>query len=206
MSSKKIYLIRHGETEFNRQSIVQGSGINSSLNATGQQQAQAFYTYYGSLQFDKIYTSALRRTAESVDAFIRRGIPTEALPGLNEISWGIKEGTRIDLKSDASYYSMLAQWQLGQTGMKIEGGESPEEVLLRMQPAVDHIMARKNEEQILICMHGRAIRILLCMLLNYPLSSMDRFEHQNLCLYTLDYSDAVFTLELQNDTRHLLVK
>jgi probable phosphoglycerate mutase len=52
-------------------------------------------------------------------------------------------------------------------------------------------------------MHGRAIRILLCRLMNYPLRSMDMFEHENLCLYLLSNTGSMFTIEKYNDTSHL---
>ena len=133
--------------------------------------------------FDKVYTSALKRTSESVKSFLELGIPTESLAGLNEISWGTKEGYKITPEEDEYYHYMLKQWQLGNTSLRIEGGESPEDVVKRMQPAIDHILAQEQEQTVLVCMHGRAIRILLCMLLNYPLKSMDMFEHENLCLY-----------------------
>ena len=87
--------------------------------------------------------------------------------------------------------------------LKIEKGESPEDVIRRMRPAMDHIMAQENENTILICMHGRAIRILLCMILNVPLKDMDLYEHQNLCLYLLNYTNSIFTIEKHNDIDHL---
>ena len=76
------------------------------------------------------------------------------------------------------------------------------EVAKRMVPAVDHILGQP-EQTVLICMHGRAIRILLCVLLNYPLRSMDIFEHENVCLYVLNYAGGIFTIERYNDTVHL---
>lgn len=203
MSSKKIYLIRHGQTDFNKQNIVQGSGVDTDLNERGRTQAQAFYDYYQHLHFDKVYTSALKRSQQSVKGFIDKGLPWEALAGLNEISWGTKEGQRITPDEDEYYHFMLKQWQLGNTTLRIEKGESPEDVVVRMKPAVDLIMSRTEEETILVCMHGRAIRILLCYLLNYPLKSMDMFEHENLCLYQLNYTGSMFSVEKFNDTRHL---
>jgi len=203
LNSKKIYVIRHGQTDFNLQSIVQGSGVDSSLNERGQAQARAFFDHYKTVPFDKVYTSSLKRTRETVQGFLDLGIPSEALSGLNEISWGTKEGFKITPDEDQYYHYMLRQWQLGNTTLKIEGGESPDDVVKRMQPAIDHIMAKTEEQTVLVCMHGRAIRILLCLLLNYPLKSMDMFEHENLCLYMLQYSDNMFTVKLQNDTNHL---
>ena len=203
LNSKKIYIVRHGQTDFNLQNIVQGSGVDSSLNPRGLAQARAFFDHYKNVAFYKVYTSTLKRTKDTVQQFLDLGIPTEALAGLNEISWGNKEGYKITPDEDQYYHYMLKQWQLGNTTLRIEGGESPDDVVLRMKPAVDHIMSKTEEQTILVCMHGRAIRILLCILLNYPLKSMDMFEHENLCLYLLDYSEGAFTIRLHNDISHL---
>ncbi|MCW5911912.1 MAG: histidine phosphatase family protein [Cyclobacteriaceae bacterium] len=203
MSTKKIYLIRHGQTDFNLKGIVQGSGVDSSLNDKGVAQAGAFFEAYKHIPFDKIYTSALKRTWQSVAGFIERGIPHEKLKGLNEISWGAKEGQPITPEEDAYYHWMLDQWRLGNTHERIEGGESPEDVWKRQDEALTHIMSQQNEKQVLICMHGRAIRILLCRLLNYPLRSMDMFEHENLCLYLLEQTGDHFSVRKHNDTVHL---
>ncbi len=71
---------------------------------------------------------------------------------------------------------------------------------------MDVILSHPEEEIVLVAMHGRAMRILLCWLTNQPLSHMDQFEHSNLCLYKLQYhyDSAQFTIELANDTAHLL--
>ncbi len=203
MNTKKIYIVRHGQTDFNLQNIVQGSGVDSSLNARGIAQANAFYEYYKNISFDKIYTSTLKRTKETVKGFLDLGIPTESLSGLNEICWGSKEGYKITPDEDQYYHYMLKQWQLGNTYHRIEGGESPDDVVKRMKPAIDHIISKTEEQTVLVCMHGRAIRILLCMLLNYPLKSMDMFEHENLCLYLLHFNGSNFTIRLHNDVSHL---
>lgn len=177
--------------------------MDSSLNPRGIAQAKAFFNYYKDITFDKIYTSTLKRTRETVRGFLDLGIPNESLAGLNEISWGTKEGFKITPDEDQYYHYMLKQWQLGNTTLRIEGGESPDDVVKRMKPAVEHIMSKTEEQTVLICMHGRAIRILLCILLNYPLKSMDMFEHENLCLYLLHHTGSSFTIRLHNDVSHL---
>lgn len=203
LTSKKIYLIRHGQTEFNLRGIVQGSGIDSSLNETGISQSEAFYSVYKDVAFDKIYTSVLKRSQQSVGAFIQNGIAHQALAGLNEINWGNKEGMNITPDEDAYYHWLLQQWQQNNTSLRIEGGESPDEVALRQKPVLDLILNNPDEKTVLICMHGRAIRILLCQLLNYPLCAMDLFEHRNLCLYQLHYTGSMCKVELFNNVEHL---
>lgn len=203
MGVKKIYLVRHGQTDFNLKGIVQGSGVDADLNDFGRLQAEAFYQKYKDISFDKIYTSTLRRSWQSVEKFINKGISWEKLEGLNEISWGNREGQAITPEEDAYYHRMLDFWRNGETHHRIEGGESPEDVVYRQQIAMNHILAQEHESCILICMHGRAMRILLTHILNYPLKDMDLFEHENLCLYELAYTGTMFQITNYNDVSHL---
>jgi 2,3-bisphosphoglycerate-dependent phosphoglycerate mutase len=203
MDSKKIYLIRHGETEFNRKCIVQGSGVDAPLNETGFSQAQAFYKVYKDIPFDKVYTSILKRSIQSVGQFLKSGIPHTPLKALNEIHWGEKEGI-IATDNDHKYYRHVTnQWRNGETHIPIEGGESPEQVMDRQKPALEQIISQKSEKLVLICMHGRAMKILLCLMLGYRLNQMDEFDHANLCLYKINYTKNEFSLESRNDTSHL---
>lgn len=204
MADKEIFLIRHGQTDFNLRGVVQGSGIDSDLNSTGKKQAEAFFNTYRETGFHAVYTSALKRTMQSVQGFIDMGLPHHILPGLNEISWGHKEGKIPNSTDDKAYKYLMEQWSSGQTHLKIEGGESPEEVLQRQIPALAAILAKKEETKILICMHGRAMRILLTHLAKQPLSYMDTYPHKNLCLYQFRYLSDLgqFHFIKKNDTSH----
>lgn len=130
-------------------------------------------------------------------------MPHEEYVALNEISWGNREGQRITPEEDAYYHHMLKEWQAGNTSIPIEGGESPDEVAARQRPFLELIKSRPDDNTILVCMHGRAMRILLCQMLHYPLRSMDMFEHENLGLYLLNYTGTQFIVELHNNTDHL---
>lgn len=198
----KIYIIRHGETEFNRLGMVQGSGIDASLNQTGKTQANAFYEQYKDVDFDAIYVSKLVRTKESVAGFIADGKPYEVVAGLEEISWGNQEGVAFTPETSTIYQQTTQRWTDGEIDLKIAGGESPVEVMERQKPAIEYILT-KNQKTILICTHGRAMRVLLTWLLNYPLAHMDNFAHANTGLYVLNYSGNTFSVETFNDTSHL---
>lgn len=201
---KEIYLIRHGETEYNKSGRVQGSGIDAPLNMTGKRQAQAFYECYKHVGFDKIYISTLIRTAQSIAPFTRLGIEVEKHEGLNEINWGVFEGTTFTTSSNRYYSDMMTAWQGGDTHLHIQGGESPECVAERQKPFLDLLLEREDEKKVLICMHGRAMRILLCQLTGTPLHEMDRFEHTNFALYHLAInSSSEVKLLRENCTAHL---
>ena len=200
---KEIYIIRHGETELNRQGIVQGRGIDSDLNDTGRQQADAFYQHYQQIKFDKIYTSTLKRTHQTVQQFIALGLPWEQHAGLDELGWGVWEGQPSSEAAKHAFRELVDKWQSGNYDAKFENGESPNEVLSRLRQTVDLIKNRKEEQCILVCMHGRAMRLLLCLLLNKPLSEMTDFPHQNTTLYKLYFNGTDFSIVDFNNTKHL---
>lgn len=184
MSSKKIYIVRHGQTDYNLRHVVQGGGIDSCLNQNGINQAHAFYESNKHIKFDKIYYTGLKRTKQSVEKFLNAGIPHEAVPDLNEISWGKYEGVPMDHSENEYYLNMISRWSQGDLDHCIERGESPNIAAKRLKRGIEHVLKQEGQT-ILICMHGRAMRILLCILFNYDLKYMDLFEHQNLCCYEL---------------------
>jgi probable phosphoglycerate mutase len=203
LKTKKIYLIRHGQTDFNKKGIVQGRGVDSSLNDVGRDQALRFHQHYHSVPFDKIYTSSLTRTVETVSGFIDRGIEHTKLEGLDEIHWGSKEGKPFDAQDHHEYLQVTSDWSQGNTHIRIAGGESPDEVILRQKESLEHIISNEREQTVLICMHGRAMRIFLCLLLNYPLKHMNVFPHYNTGLYKITYTGNLFRIDIINSLLHL---
>ncbi len=202
-TNKTIYLIRHGETDFNRLGIVQGSGVDTSLNDTGRAQAEAFFRHYRHIPFDKIYVSSLQRTHQTVEPFSALPVPVEVIPELNEINWGVIEGATPTPESSQLFLDMLEAWRSGYLDQCVEGGETPNELWVRQQTGLEKILNRTEERCILICMHGRAMRSFLCLLTGTPLQQMDEFGHSNVCLYILEQSNNRFHVLLNNDTAHL---
>lgn len=200
---KKIYIIRHGETEFNKLSIVQGQGVDTSLNETGFNQGIKFFEKYKNIPFDKIYVSNLQRTQQTIQSFIDLGIPFQKLGGLNEISWGDFEGKAQDFKEREFYQFAVNSWNNGNYDVAVANGETPNQMQARQKEALKIIMANEQEKTILICMHGRAMKSLICTLLNEPLKNMDNYEHRNTCLYLFNFDGKKFSLELANDVSHL---
>lgn len=203
MVIKTLYIVRHGQTDLNKQGIVQGRGMDTDLNDEGRKQAQLFFNSYGYINFDKIYISTLKRTQQSIQGFIDKGIPFQKLSGLDELAWGIYEGQPSTPDTKAAFLQLMRDWTAGRLDVKFEGGESPNEVKARQEEALKTIMSHPEEKNVLICMHGRAMRLLLCLLTEQPLTKMESFPHQNLVLYKVTYNGEKFEIADFNNSIHL---
>ena len=203
MKQKELFIIRHGQTDLNKAGIIQGRGVDAPLNDTGRAQGRMFFDYYKNEGFEKVYVSNLQRTYQSVQPFIEElNLPFEKLPGLDEFDWGDYEGTQADYQLKEEYQKITSAWKSGDYDQKIAGGESPNEVKIRQDKALEHILA-SAEEKVLVCMHGRAIRLLLTQLTGKEISEMDNFPHANLCLYRVKATQDGFEVVSFNCTKHL---
>jgi len=202
---KEIFLVRHGETDFNRQGIIQGRGVDMSINEKGIQQAKAFYQRYKDAGFQKVCYSSLIRTRQTIQNFIDAGIASESSGLIDEMDWGIYEGKENTNGLKKIFATYLQSWKNGQYNLGAPEGETPLELQARLKQFITQIESA-DENKILICTHGRALRVLLCIFLELPLSKMDHFPHQNLCVYKLRYRNNKYELILSNDTTHLYEK
>jgi len=197
-----LFILRHGETELNRLGIIQGSGVDAELNDTGWAQADAFFQRYGSLDFQLVVTSRLRRTHQTVRRFIEKGIPWEQLADINEISWGDHEGQPPSPQRSALYHDMIANWQRGNLDASLPGGETARQLLARVHRFVDWLKMRP-EQRILVATHGRTLRCLVTVLKGVGPADMEGAPHANTGLYVVRYHDGGFHFELENDISHL---
>ena len=203
MIRKELYIIRHGQTDHNLKGIVQGKGVNLPLNELGRRQAQAFFEAYRHVPFDGMYTSTLLRAQQTIYPFRDIGLSYEIFSELDEISWGEMEGTHTVMENSDVFKELIENWREGNTNARPPGGESPHELQERQKRFIDHIL-HTPDRNILISMHGRAIRCLMCTLTNTPLSMMEDFPHVNLTLYKVNLmSDGKFIVEKFNDQEHL---
>ena len=198
---KTLHIVRHGETDYNLANIVQGKGLNPSLNATGKQQALQLYRHYSESKFDFIFTSTLKRTHETVTHFLKDDTPWQPMHHLDEISWGELEGKQA-FESRERIHALLENWRMGNLDDKIAGGESPLELAQHHKRFVAHYRALPHRN-LLVCTHGRAMRILLSTMLETPLTEMDQYHHKNTSVYTLRDDGKRITLLGSNSLEHL---
>lgn len=199
---KELYIIRHGETDYNRQGIIQGSGVNASLNDEGRLQALKFFHKYKDVRFDYVYTSTLKRTHETVQHFINQGVTWRVRAELREIGWGIHEGKVATSKTIAEYEDLIGNWKNGNLDAKLEGGESATSMVTRLNHFLDEIK-KTDFKRALICSHGRTLRCLMCLINNDDMSEMEQYHHHNTSLYVVHLEDNAFKIVVRTDVSHL---
>lgn len=201
----EIYLIRHGETDFNLRGIVQGGGVDSDLNETGRQQGSSFFSRYGDLQFDRVYCTALKRTRQTLAGFGDLGHEILPLPELNEFNWGILEGVEDSDEVREEFIRITSAWRRGDLHARVEGGETPLVAWERAKEGIEKVLLETPANgRALICAHGRINRVLLAEILGYGLSKMDLFPHHNTGLNLLSTnSSRRFRIHKLNDITHL---
>src|SRR5215510_4519160 len=90
----RIYLARHGETDWNAERRLQGR-TDTTLNATGRQQAAKLAERLKGVRLDAVYSSTLNRSIETA-AIAHGAAPVKSLAGLNERNHGKFEGKKVD--------------------------------------------------------------------------------------------------------------
>lgn len=199
---RKIYLVRHGQTELNAAHLIQGQGINAGLNEIGISQARAFWEQYKSVDFSLIVYSNLLRSKQSVRNFLIEGRRALEAIDLREISWGNIEGKPDKGEVHHTYTAVVKAWENGLYESRVMGGESIKEINDRCQHFLDWFLPL-DMETVLICSHGRTIRVLGCLLMNLPLTAMKDFPHSNTGVYIFERVAERWVVTLNNDTKHL---
>lgn len=198
-----IFIIRHGETDKNKERIFQGRGINASINETGKLQAEAACDMLSQYPITKVVTSSLIRTLETAEPLIELKQPEiESFAELDEMDFGEYEGTKID-DHWGEIKNLQKIWEEGKTNHPIPGGESPDEVYERAATKFIEILKNSQDEFIAFYLHGRLIRILLSGLLGIGLPKMQDIQHENGSVNHLIWDGVQLSSRTLNMTHHL---
>lgn len=206
MAETTLYLVRHGETDYNARSIVQGRRIDAVLNATGRAQAERLAGRFEDLPLDAVYTSTMRRAIETGAAVAARhlGVPVTALEDLEEMSWGVLEGEPPSDYVRDTFGRIFARWDAGDFDARLDEGESIVEVEARARRAFEAIVAAHAGETVLVVAHGRLLRVLLASVLpDYGLARMHMIHHANTSVNRVLVDADGPRADLLNCTAHL---
>lgn len=160
MGVTRLILVRHGETDWNRHGIWQGTA-DVPLNARGREQAAALAASLAGVRVDAAYSSPLARARETAERVVEgRSLSVAVHPDLREISYGLWQGKGPAARTRC-HPGLERIWRADPWRVRFPGGETLEEVSARACAAVAAIIARHPGEAVLISGHGHLNRLIL---------------------------------------------
>jgi len=193
----KIYLVRHGETEWNKEYRLQGQA-DTRLNDYGRELAVITAEALKEIPFDVIYHSPLSRAEETAVILKRdRKIDIIADERLKEMSFGIAEGCHIQEIKNNPKDPMYNFLKYPGEYTPPEKGERFEEVSARSAAFIkDTIVPMEGSyKNVLIVAHGAINRTILNAIVGIPVSDFWNIRLKNCAVSIIDLTDGKLTLE-----------
>jgi 2,3-bisphosphoglycerate-dependent phosphoglycerate mutase len=182
----RIYLARHGQTDWNAEHRLQGS-TDTQLNGTGREQAVKLAERLRGVRLDAVYSSMLDRSRETAE-IVRGSVRLEILAGLNERRLGKFEGRRADASDPVteSDYERRSQ----DPDDTLDGGESLTQFFERVRATVIGLRTQHPSGAILIVGHGGTNQMIVRTLLGLSADEAHWFEQANDELYLIELDSA----------------
>jgi broad specificity phosphatase PhoE len=198
----RLQLVRHGETVWNHEGRYQGQ-TDVPLSDTGRAQARLLGARLADEPFAAAYASDLARCRETAEIVLAdRDLPLTCLPALREVHLGEWEGlTEADLRRTRS--EELAGVRADPAGYAPPGGENRLELQERMVGALEGVVARHADGQLLVVSHGGALRAFVAWVLQADLRANWRLQLDNCAISVVDWGAGGPLLIRWNDTAHL---
>ena len=198
----KIILIRHGETDWNKEQIFRGR-IDVALNEVGLAQARAVQKFLKDVQISAIYSSPLSRALETARVVGEgRNCEVKIEEGFIDINFGRWQGlSHQKVKED--YKDLYEMWLTKPQVVTFPEGESLEEVQRRSMKALEKVIKKHSGETLAIVSHRVLNKVLLCTILGLELSQFWYIKQDTCAINRFEYKDNKYYLILLNDTCHL---
>ncbi|AFI92078.1 phosphoglycerate mutase GpmB [Pectobacterium parmentieri] len=204
----QVYLVRHGETEWNVARRIQGQS-DSALTPRGEQQAEQVAERIRTLGITHIFTSDLGRTRQTTEIIAKSSGNCQIIlePGLRELNMGVLEARDLDSLTDEE-----EGWRKGLVDGTPDGripeGESMVDVALRMHGVLERCLTLPAGSRPLLVSHGMALGCLLSTVLGLPASAERRLRLRNCSLSRIDYQQSPWlapgwVVETAGDIAHL---
>jgi broad specificity phosphatase PhoE len=201
MDMTTVYLVRHGQTAWNKEEVFRGRA-DIPLNETGRQEAFLTGEYLRGVKVDAVYSSPLARAVETAEAISRyQGKEVGILEGLIDIDFGQWQGISHEAVRKR-YGELYRQWRDTPHLVRFPGGESLGEVRQRALRAIDEAVVRHADQTPVMVSHRVVNKVVLCGLLGLDNSHFWQIGQDTGCINIVEFGEK-FTLRCLNDTCHL---
>lgn len=198
-----IYIVRHGQTEWNLLGKTQGHG-NSDLTPKGIEQAELLADSMTKYQIDYIYSSDLGRAYQTAEIIGNKlNIEVEKTEALREMNFGTWEGRIIKdiIEEDPELYKM---WRNEPHLAKIPQGETLSQIKERTDAFIKEINEKYDGKHIVLVTHSLCARIMLLSFLDSDVKNIYRINQANTALNIIELRDYGPVVMKMNDTTHII--
>lgn len=198
----RIYLIRHGQTDWNAEGKIQGS-TDIELNETGRQQAACLARGMEKRPVARIFSSPLKRALETAQAIgDSQNVAVEVLDELREVDFGAWEGLTWE-EVKARYHEEYTRWWENPAGVAPPGGETRKELKERAAQAVRRILDY-GAGDVAVVLHGAIMAYVTeYFMRNNPGHKAIIVENSSITTLESDAAGHKVTLVEENDVSHL---
>ncbi|MDF5713387.1 MAG: histidine phosphatase family protein [Rhizonema sp. NSF051] len=205
----RLLLVRHGETEWNRQTRFQGQ-IDVPLNENGKQQSRLCAEFLKDVAIDFAVSSPMLRPRETAEIILQphKSVNLEFQDGLREIGHGLWEG-KLEKDIDQEFPGELHRWRTVPGEVQMPEGENLQQVWERSVAAWQAIVTTALAKQLktgLVVAHDATNKTLLCHVLGLSSANFWSFRQGNCAVSVIDYPlglNSIPILQAMNITAHL---
>ncbi|MEW6189056.1 MAG: histidine phosphatase family protein [Actinomycetota bacterium] len=197
----RVFLIRHGETQWNVESKYLGS-TDLGLTERGKHQTLVLARRLRGESLNSIYSGSSKRALTTAQAIADiHGLEIKVLPQLNEINYGEWEGLTYD-EINRDYPRFMERWTAGEEGLP-PGGESLSSFKSRVSEGLQRVIGENAEGKVVMVTHAGPIRAIICEILGLDFSNFWKIKQDSAALNIIDFYDKGGIISLLNDTCHL---
>ena len=206
----RLLLVRHGETDWNRDGRFQGQ-IDVPLNETGKKQGAQAGEFLKDVHIDAAVTSSMLRPKETAEKILAHHpeVNLEVTEDLWEISHGEWEG-KLESEIESGYPGLLGKWQSTPAIVQMPSGENLEDVWRRAKVGWGNVVRAFSEadspQTVMVVAHDAINKAILCQLFGLGPEYFWQFKQGNGAVSVIDYhggADSVPVLSAANITTHL---
>ncbi|MCR8539840.1 MAG: histidine phosphatase family protein [Prochlorococcus marinus CUG1439] len=180
IGDSRIFLIRHGETNWNKEGRFQGQ-IDIPLNENGKDQARKTFEYLRNISFNKAFSSSMHRPYETAQIILQnnKDLKIEKIDSLVEISHGLWEG-KLEAEIREKWPNLLKTWHDKPEEVIMPEGESIKDVSKRSIDAFNKIcLSQKDTDLTLLVAHDAVNKTLICNILGINYSNIWMIKQGN---------------------------
>ena len=186
----RIVLVRHGETDWNREGRFQGQK-DIPLNQRGISQAHAAQRVLTKVTFNRAYTSSMSRPRQTAETILadHPGVPLTSTDGLREIGHGLWEG-RLEREIAEGWPQLLADWKRAPETVQMPEGETLQNVWDRsLSTWLAIVRSLDTDETALVVAHDAVNKTILCALMGLNPADIWSVKQGNGGVTVIDYPD-----------------